>query len=125
LGKRNRDWKPANDVLGVKDLERIVAAARLETDQAREQNRQILEILKETEGLPVTPLELKKPIGYWDTRANAIHSLMRENGIITQPSAKINRALLDHQNTSPTELFRMYLPVGEPSLLPFALQLYT
>src|ERR1044072_7285231 len=109
LGKRNRDWKPVTDVLGVKDLERILAAARSEGDRIREQNRQIMEVLKETEALPVVPLEMKKPIGYWNTRANAIHSLIRENGIITQPSAKLKRALLDYQNTSPTELFRMYI----------------
>lgn len=124
LAKRNRNWKPVNDVLGVKDLERILAAARSEGDHIKEQNRQIMEVLKETEALPVVPLALKKPIGYWNSRANTIHSVIRENGIITQPSVKLKRALFDYQNTSPTEIFRMYIPVGESSLLPFALQLY-
>jgi integrase len=124
LGKRKRDWKPVDDVLGVKDLERILAAARCEADHTRERNRQLLQILEETKDLPIVHLNLKKPAGYWNTRANAVHSLIRENGIIAEPSAKLKRVLLDYQNTSPTELFRMYVPVGESSLLPFALQLY-
>lgn len=124
LGKRKREWKPVDDVLGVKELDRILAAARCEADHTRERNRQIMEILGETKELPVVSVNLEKPAGYWKTQANAVHSLIRENGIAAEPSVKLKRVLLDHQHTCPTELLGMYVPVGESSLLPFALQLY-
>jgi hypothetical protein len=123
LGKRNRNWKPVDDVLGVQDLTRILVAARYEIDRTQEQYKQIQEILNKTEQLPVVSIDQDRQPGYWDSLENAVHSLIRENGIVASPPRKVKRALQNLQ-TSPTELLGNYIPVGESSLLPFALQLY-
>ncbi len=122
--KPSGDWKPANDVLGVEDLKRILAAAKSVTDKIRSEHEKIQQVLKQSETLPVVSLDLTRPIGYWRKEENLVHSLIRENGIAHPIADKICRALALHYEMSPISLLRMYVPTGEASLLPFALQLY-
>lgn len=116
--------KPGKEVLGVEDLKRILAAAKCETDRIRSQREQILKILKRTENKPVLPLHSKKPKNYWKSLDNIVHTLIRENGVGAAVPKNLTRCLTEHLKTFPSEIFGMYVPMGEASLLPFALQLY-
>lgn len=119
-----KDLKPAKDVLGVEDLKRILAAAKCESDRVKLQRERIQELLKRTENRPVLPPHSRKPNGYWMSLENIVHTLIREIGVGVAVEKNMKRSLLEHQKTSPTEVFGMYVPVREGAFLPFALQLY-
>jgi hypothetical protein len=122
--RSSKDCKPINDVLGVEDLEHILAAAKCETDRIRAAYDQMQKLLKQTEMLPVLPLDYRRPDEYWSKIENVAHTFVRENGLVAPISKKIYDALWRYHKIPFKKLIGMYIPMGEASLLPFALQLY-
>jgi hypothetical protein len=112
----------SSDVLSMKDLKKILKVAIYDNDQVRARHAEIMEVLRGTEQLPIIPLTVTRRAGYWSSKENQVHSIIRENGVLGPKSRKIKQAL--HQRgTSLTKLLGAYIPIGERSLLPFVLQL--
>jgi integrase len=119
--------KPASmnasvDVLSMKDLKKILKVATSEIDRVRKRYNETQSLLRNTETLPVVSLKLTRPHRYWCSKENAVHSLIREQGVMGPKVQKVKHALF-RLGTSVTEVLGGYVPVGERSLLPFALQL--
>jgi hypothetical protein len=115
--------KPAKDLLTPDDLARILAAAESDVKIVRQNNKEIRAMLERTKNRPIEPL-LPKTRGYWRSMENTVHSVIRENGLLGPPPETVKRILTSCHRTCPTELMRKHVPVGESSLLPFALILY-
>ncbi len=110
------------DVLSMKDLKKILKVAIDEIDGVRARFLEIQSVLQKTEALPIVSLKQRRSHRYWCSKENAVHSLIRERGIMGPKCGKIKLAL-NRQGTSVTEVLSAYVPTGERSLLPFALQL--
>lgn len=110
------------EVLSMTDLKKILEVAATEIDRARERYVEIQSLLQKTKALPVVSLKLTRSSGYWLSKENAVHSLVREQGVMGPHVQKVAQAF-DRLGTSITEVLSAYVPIGERSLLPVALQL--
>lgn len=110
------------DVLSMKDLKNILKVATGEIRRARQRHVEICSLLRKTEAMPVVPLKSRRPFRYWYLKENVVHSVIREQGVIEHNINKV-RGSLNRLGTSVTEVLSAYVPIGERSLLPFALQL--
>lgn len=122
MRKRPLSTKVSVDVLSMRDLKKILKIAAEEIHRTRNRYVEIQSLLCKTEALPVVSLKSTRPPGYWCRKENAVHSLVREQGVMGPKNQKVKHALF-RLGTSVTEVLGAYVPIGERSLLPFALQL--